>query len=97
MAAKRQARDSQRTAASVCSLGRHQCKRCWSIEQGETTPMKAANKASGKLASNNIFEDLGFEDPDTELLKADLILAISEKVRDEGITQTVEILNSTVR
>lgn len=42
---------------------------------------------SGGLASANIFADLGVGDAVNELVKADLVLAIAERVRTAGLTQ----------
>ncbi len=39
------------------------------------------------LSSGNVFADLGFDEPDTELAKADLALTISRIIRARGWTQ----------
>jgi predicted XRE-type DNA-binding protein len=39
-------------------------------------------------SSGNVFRDLGFEHPEEELAKAQLILQIVELVRARGLTQT---------
>jgi predicted XRE-type DNA-binding protein len=38
--------------------------------------------------TNNIFADLGFSDPDTHLLKAQLVSRMSDILRDRNLTQT---------
>lgn len=43
---------------------------------------------SFERSSGNVFADLGFEHPDEELAKAQLILRIVELLRVRGLTQT---------
>lgn len=38
--------------------------------------------------SGNVFADLGFEDPDEELLKAQLALRVRTLINERGLTQT---------
>jgi len=49
--------------------------------------MKKA-RAEFELSSGNVFADLGFEHPEEELAKAQLIFQIVELVRARGLTQT---------
>ena len=48
----------------------------------------ASENRLGQLSSGNVFADLGFKDPETELLKADLVIALSDVIRRNGLTQT---------
>jgi predicted XRE-type DNA-binding protein len=41
-----------------------------------------------ELSSGNVFADLGFEHPEEELAKAQLIFQIVELIRARGLTQT---------
>lgn len=50
--------------------------------------MKRAGPAF-EPGSSNVFRDLGFEHPEEELAKANLILQIVELVRARGLTQIV--------
>lgn len=45
-------------------------------------------KARVQRGSGNVFKDLGFPDPEEALLKADLTVLISQRVRARGLTQT---------
>jgi predicted XRE-type DNA-binding protein len=47
-----------------------------------------SSKPSFERSSGNVFADLGFEHPDEELAKAQLILRIVELLRGRGLTQT---------
>jgi len=38
-------------------------------------------------SSGNVFEDLGFEEPGVMLIKAQLIQAIADVIRERGLTQ----------
>ena len=46
------------------------------------------SRAGFELSSGNVFADLGFEHPEEELAKAQLIFQIVELVRARGLTQT---------
>ena len=48
----------------------------------------AAGDAHGQISSGNVFADLGFDDPETELLKADLVIALGDVIKRNGLTQT---------
>ena len=39
------------------------------------------------VGSDNLFEDLGFEHPDEELVKANLVIAIGQAIRQRKLTQ----------
>ena len=39
------------------------------------------------VGSDNVFEDLGFEQPDEELAKAKLVMAIGQAIRERDLTQ----------
>jgi predicted XRE-type DNA-binding protein len=39
-------------------------------------------------SSGNVFADLGMPEPELELAKADLALAITQRIRRKGLTQT---------
>lgn len=39
-------------------------------------------------SSGNVFEDLGFENPEEELAKAKLVVALSQVIAQTGLTQT---------
>ena len=39
------------------------------------------------ISSGNVFADLGFAEPDTELVKADLVHAITTVIEQRGLTQ----------
>lgn len=41
-----------------------------------------------KRSSGNVFKDLGFRDADTLLLKAQIVAAIGDLIREQGLTQT---------
>ena len=41
-----------------------------------------------RRGSNNVFADLGYSDPDTHLLKAQLVNRINEIIRQQNLTQT---------
>lgn len=38
--------------------------------------------------SDNLFRDLGFHDPDTHLLKAQLVSRLADLIEERGLTQT---------
>ncbi len=38
------------------------------------------------VGSENVFEDLGFDDPDEELAKAKLVMAIGQAIRQQKLT-----------
>ena len=40
-----------------------------------------------EFGSDNVFADLGFDDPEEELLKADLISEIASIIKEKGLTQ----------
>src|SRR5690349_17421525 len=40
------------------------------------------------VSSGNVFADLGFDEPEMELLKARLAQAIAERIAERGITQS---------
>lgn len=46
-----------------------------------------AEPSMGKVGSDNIFADLGFAEPETELVKADLALAISDRIERLQLNQ----------
>lgn len=50
--------------------------------------MSKENDSSIRRGSKNIFADLGYSDPDTQLLKAKLVSRIDEIVSDKKLTQT---------
>lgn len=41
----------------------------------------------GKIGSGNVFADLGFPDPETELAKADVVINIDELIEKRGLTR----------
>lgn len=49
--------------------------------------MKRPAKPSFEISTGNVFADLGFEHPEEELAKAQLVLQIVELVRAKGLTQ----------
>jgi predicted XRE-type DNA-binding protein len=46
-----------------------------------------AEPATGRVGSDNIFADLGFAEPETELVKADLVLAIADRIERLELNQ----------
>ena len=46
-----------------------------------------ARRTPGSLSSGNVFADLGLEDAETELVKADLVLAIGTLIAQRGLSQ----------
>lgn len=44
------------------------------------------NTALGTIGSGNVFADLGFADPATELTKANAVIEISEMIKKRGLT-----------
>lgn len=63
-------------------------------------PVIAADVASddwGTLGSGNVFADLGLEQPEGELVKADLVIAVSTLIQQRGLTQTAaaQVLETT--
>lgn len=50
--------------------------------------MSNENDNSIRHGTNNVFADLGYCDPDTHLLKAQLVSRIDEIMRDKKLTQT---------
>ncbi len=50
---------------------------------------KHVDEGLGEISSGNVFADLGFEDSATELLKADLVIALGAIIKQNGLTQTV--------
>jgi predicted XRE-type DNA-binding protein len=53
--------------------------------------MTHAKTADGELdytvGSDNVFEDLGFDQPEEELARAKLVMAIGQAVRERNLTQ----------
>jgi len=49
--------------------------------------MKKNNRIRVEEGSGNVFADLGFPDPERELLKARLTLQIYRLIKDRGLTQ----------
>ena len=45
-------------------------------------------KVRAQRGSDNVFKDLGFPNPEEALLKADLVVLITRRVRSRGISQT---------
>lgn len=50
--------------------------------------MSKEHDTSIRHGSNNVFADLGYADPDTHLLKAQLISRADEIIRERKLTQT---------
>lgn len=50
--------------------------------------MRNKEDKSIRRGSNNVFADLGYPDPGTHLLKAQLVSRIDEIIREQKITQT---------
>ncbi|HET7842418.1 MAG TPA: helix-turn-helix transcriptional regulator, partial [Terriglobia bacterium] len=50
--------------------------------------MKRKNAIRVEESSGNVFRDLGFPDPERELLKARLTLQIYRLIKQRGLTQT---------
>ncbi|MCS3928997.1 putative XRE-type DNA-binding protein [Bradyrhizobium elkanii] len=44
------------------------------------------NAALGVIGSGNVFADLGFEDPVTELTKAKVVIEVDEVIKKRGLT-----------
>lgn len=42
--------------------------------------------ALGTIGSGNVFADLGFPDPETELAKANVVIEIDEAIETRGLT-----------
>ncbi len=56
---------------------------------GKRTSMaKHVDEGFGEISGGNVFADLGFENPSTELLKADLAIALGAIIKQNGLTQT---------
>jgi predicted XRE-type DNA-binding protein len=58
------------------------------VTKGDVSQKLQSSVPNGGLSSGNVFADLGFEDPETELLKADLVIAIAERIRSLNKTQS---------
>lgn len=41
-----------------------------------------------KRSSGNVFTDLGFPDSETQLLKSQIVSAVANLIREQGLTQT---------
>ncbi len=50
--------------------------------------MSNKENTSIRHGSNNVFADLGYSDPDTHLLKAQLVSRIDEILNEQKLTQT---------
>lgn len=50
--------------------------------------MSDQDDTSIRRGSNNVFADLGYSDPDTHLLKAQLVSRIDELIREQKLTQS---------
>lgn len=50
-------------------------------------PGEPRKTALGILGSGNVFADLGFPDPETELAKANVVIQIDEAVEKRGLTR----------
>jgi len=61
----------------------------WAGAVGAVMP-KSTESAAAELTvgSGNVFADLGFENPEQELMKARLTLEIFRLIRERGLTQT---------
>jgi len=61
----------------------------WAGAVGAVMP-KSTESAATELTvgSGNVFADLGFENPEQELMKARLTLEIFRLIRERGLTQT---------
>ena len=52
-------------------------------------PRRAHGQNSSlKAEGNNVFKDLGFPNPEEALLKADLVVLITRRIRSRGVSQT---------
>lgn len=51
------------------------------------------------LSSGNVFKDLGFENPEEMILKAQLVREISSAIKEKGLTlqQTSEVLDLNIQ
>lgn len=58
---------------------------------------KRAGKIEVERGSGNVYEDLGFKDPDRLLVKAELVAVISSIISSQGLTQAkaAELLGLT--
>ena len=51
-------------------------------------PSGATTADAAFTSTDNVFADLGFENPDDERLKADLVLLIGDRIEELGLSQT---------
>jgi predicted XRE-type DNA-binding protein len=56
--------------------------------------MNEDDDAGIRRGTGNVFADLGYADPDTHLLKAELVREVMSVMRDRGLTQT-EVAKAT--